>query len=194
MIILADTKQKPGYHPEEDALQKNGHSLVRLKLPVGDYCVMTIRCMDMFKNREHEIYTSNKFFNTHKSKNIKLQPQDTYGTYTISVDVKQDCRELQSNLLSGRFGRRYRFERECMRARNMGVKLYIVIADDTVKCEEDFRHLKKYGSEEECGQEMLNKMEDFVKKYGCTFLFTTKDRLPSVIEQILMEEQLPWAV
>ena len=44
MIILADTKQKPGYHPEEDALQKNGHSLVRLKLPVGDYCVMTTRC------------------------------------------------------------------------------------------------------------------------------------------------------
>ena len=62
MIILADTKQKPGYHPEEDALQKNGHSLVRHKLPVGDYCVMTTRCMDMFKNREHEIYTSNKFF------------------------------------------------------------------------------------------------------------------------------------
>lgn len=61
MIILADTNQKPGYHPEEDTLMEHGHDLVRLKLPVGDYCVMTDRFMDMFNNRRHEVYTDNTF-------------------------------------------------------------------------------------------------------------------------------------
>lgn len=191
MIILADTNQKPGYHPEEDTLMEHGHDLVRLKLPVGDYCVMTDRFMDMYNNRRHEVYTDNTFFNGRKK--VRLQPQDALGTYTVSVDVKLSCRELAGNLLNSRYGNRYRFDRELLRAKHLGVKLWIVVADDNIHNREELKHYKQYRRGEEIGQAMMDKMEMLKNEYGCSFLFTTKQELPNVIEQILSQERLPWA-
>ncbi len=190
MIILADTNQKRGYHPEEDTMMEHGHGLVRLKLPVGDYCVMTKRCMDMYDNRRHEVYTYNKYFSG--CKEARLQPQDALGTYTISVDVKQDCRELAGNLLNSSYGNRYRFDRELLRAKHLGVKLWIVVADDNIHNKEELKHYKQFGTEKEIGQAMIDKMELLENEYGCSFFFTTKQELPNVIEQILSQERLPW--
>ena len=187
--ILADTRNKEGYHPEEAEMESHGHPIERLQLPVGDYCVATQRYEKMRTLRRHEDFVQHKFHGAPESKTFKMQPLDALGTYSVSVDVKQDCRELEKNLLVSMQGNRYRFERELQRAKNLGVKLYIVIADDAISCHEDMMKYESVNGDKECGIKMIEKIQELYQLYGTEFIFVHKSNLANKIVELLSQEK-----
>ena len=186
--ILVDKYNKAGKHSEEEDLKKCGYKLTKVCLPVGDYCAKTNKLEEMLEIYRNEEYTQRRYHDDY-SKSI-LSKLDFEGTYTIAVDVKLSFNELEKNLLLSKKGNRYRFERELLRAKNLGIKLITIIADDDYRTFEELEYFQRDGSGRSCGEAMKRRMAELMRKYGCEFYLVSRDKLAQAIIYWLSQEPL----
>ena len=187
MPIIVDTNNRLENHPEVVHLER----YVQIKqypLPVGDYVVETALAAELLENVKREAWVSKKFKGTEFD--YKPTKLDFAGTFSVAVDTKKEeelyrCLELVSD--------RYRFERELIRARNLGVELYILTISDTYTAGEDFESIgycTRTGYE--CGKKLLEEMKHLEEQYPVHFIFCPEDpeTVASSIIQILLLENV----
>ena len=116
------------------------------------------------------------------------------GDYTfptnqsICVDTKKDMNEIESNLIHDH----ERFKAECIRAKEAGIKLVILIQDPKLKQLGDvfwwFNIRKKWSKKAASGQQLAKMMYTMQERYGVTFKFCKKDEIGKRIVEILKNE------
>ncbi len=102
----------------------------------------------------------------------------------ISVDTKQDMLELCNNL----FHDFERFRNELMRARNHGIKMFVLIEDDDVESLADVRHWKSEHTKVR-GQSLEKRILHMQNRFGAKFLFCKKVEAGQVVVDILNEKR-----
>lgn len=115
------------------------------------------------------------------------------GDYTwaanqrICVDTKKDMNEIESNLIHDH----ERFKAECIRAKEAGIKLVILIQDPKIKALEDvyswYNIRKKWSPKAATGRQIAKIMLSMQSKYGVDFQFTTKSNCGHRIVELLRE-------
>ncbi|MDU6263762.1 MAG: hypothetical protein E6600_04600 [Anaerocolumna aminovalerica] len=108
MKIAADKGQQAGKHEvKHNWLKQNGHELLELPLPVGDYIEITEAVQSVIDRRGD-----------------KLKKMDFMGVVKVSVDTKKDLQEVVGNIQGKSHAR---FRDECILAQQNGIKLYILV-------------------------------------------------------------------
>ena len=106
MIIGVDKAQQAGKHDlKHSHLEKLGHELIHIPIPVGDYIEITPKLAEVIKRRGD-----------------KLKKMDLIGDIDVSVDTKKDCNELYQDLIQDHA----RFSDSCFLAQNNNIQLYIL--------------------------------------------------------------------
>ena len=101
----------------------------------------------------------------------------------IAVERKQNCSELAHNLLSADRGR---FYREIRRAKESGIKLYIVCehGHGIERIEDVAKWVNPYGKV--TGKALREAIYKCAIGYGCEFIFCNKRQTGKIIVDILM--------
>lgn len=106
----------------------------------------------------------------------------------ISVDTKQDMLEVYSNVVQDH----KRFARECQRAKDSGIKLVVLIADDQITQLADvftWKNPRRFYSKKALpGKTVAKIMFSMQEKYGVEFQFATKDEIGNRVIEILKSE------
>lgn len=118
MKIGVDKGQQAGKHEtKHNWLRQNGHELVELPLPVGDYIEITETVQSVIDRRGD-----------------KLKKMDFMGSYKVSVDTKKDLQEVVGNITGSKkradgkkTSTHERFRDECILAQQNNIKLYILV-------------------------------------------------------------------
>ena len=111
MILIEDKAQQLSKHTmKHNFWLREGHTIYRLPLPVGDYVLMNDKISDVLKRKG--------------DRNIEPKKMDFLGTYNVCVDTKFDIQELISDLCGKQHDR---FRDECILAKNNNIKLYILV-------------------------------------------------------------------
>lgn len=193
MRIGADKNQFSGSHYKSNERKHNdlvnlGCEIIPIPLPFGDYILIDEVVEETIARR-----------------NEKLKKQDLVADYKVVVDTKKDMQEVASNICSSQHER---FRDELIMAQKMGVKMYILIEDDTVKDFDDVKNwrnprlekwqrvenLKKQGKAKNIyhrkrppvSAEILYKaMKTMEEKYGCKFCFCKKENTARAIIHLL---------
>lgn len=114
MTILEDTNQKVGKHNSVNKyFEQNDVAIIRQRLPVGDYVLMTDRVKDVFDRKE--------------TRGIAVKMMDLLGTYNVAVDEKYSIQELVGDICGKSHDR---FRDECVLAQNNGIQLYVLVRND----------------------------------------------------------------
>lgn len=117
MILLEDKGQKENQHKIKNYYwQSQGIDVVRYPLPVGDYVLMNDRIQDMLGRKAN--------------RGIEPKKMDFLGTYNVAIDTKKDIQELCGNICSKSHDR---FRDECLLAQNNGIKLYILVENESFR-------------------------------------------------------------
>ena len=113
------------------------------------------------------------------------------GDYTfptnqsICVDTKKDMNEIESNLIHDH----ERFKNECIRAKEAGIKLVILIQDPKLKQLSDvfgwYNIRKKWSPKAASGRQLAKMMYTMSDKYGVNWRFTTSENCGKTIIGIL---------
>lgn len=110
---------------------------------------------------------------------------------TVSVDTKKDFVELAGNICGGQHER---FRAECELARKCGIRLVILVEEEPphgdvamwqspkTRSGKPFTHVK--------GSVLKKAMATMTARYGVEFEFTTKEKAPFRVLEILGEEVL----
>lgn len=110
---------------------------------------------------------------------------------TVSVDTKKDFVELAGNICGGQHER---FRAECELARKCGIRLVILVEEEPphgdvamwqspkTRSGKPFTHVK--------GAVLQKAMQTMTERYGVEFEFTTKEKAPFRVLEILGEEVL----
>lgn len=116
------------------------------------------------------------------------------GDYTfptnqsICVDTKKDMNEIESNLIHDH----ERFKAECVRAKDAGIKLVILIQDPKLKQLSDvfgwFNIRSKWSKKAVSGKQLAKMMYTMQERYGVSFHFTTRENCGKSILEILNNE------
>jgi ribosome-associated protein len=115
MILIEDTRNQLGKHINKNAYWKlQGIEVIRHPLPVGDYILMNEKVKDMLDRKA--------------KRGISPKSLDFLGTYTITCDVKNSIQELVGDICGKQHDR---FRDECMLAQNNGIKLYILVENES---------------------------------------------------------------
>lgn len=105
----------------------------------------------------------------------------------IVVDTKQDMGEVESNLIHDH----ERFKSECIRAKDAGIKLVILIQDPKLKQLSDvfgwFNVRKKWSAKAASGVQLAKMMYTMSERYGVEWQFTTKQNVGKRIVELLGE-------
>lgn len=114
ITIIEDSNQKVGKHDAvNEYFEKNGIEVVRQRLPVGDYVLMTDKAKDVFDRKA--------------SRGIPVKMMDLLGTYDIAIDEKFSIQELVGDIC----GKAHeRFRDECILAANNGIRLVVLVRND----------------------------------------------------------------
>lgn len=113
-----------------------------------------------------------------------------FGDYAlppeVSVDTKQDLTEIASNMC-GTYNEKRRFREECKFAQTCGCELYFLIETDQVKEVDDlFGKRVRLGSGKFItGDQLAIAMHTMRERYGCIFMFCTKEEAASTIKTLL---------
>ncbi len=104
------------------------------------------------------------------------------GNNSVSVDTKQGCSELYTDLIKDRD----RFNREIRRATAAGIHLFVLVESQTIKSVPDIvKYKPKYGT---CsGQMLFERMLHLLKNYNVDFVFCNKRKTASKIVELLQE-------
>jgi len=202
MKIAIDKGQQAGKHEVKHSwLRENGHELLELPLPVGDYIEITDAVQSVIDRRGD-----------------RLKKMDFMGVVNVSVDTKKDMQEVVGNI-SGRSHARFRDE--CILAQQNNIKLYILVEHggkvnslEAVKdwknprqylyekkirklynipkgadFQEEIDELKEHGAKIKrgptTGEELYKAMTTMQEKYGCEFVFTDKKNCGQMIIELL---------
>ena len=113
------------------------------------------------------------------------------GDYTfptnqsVCVDTKKDMHEVENNLIHDH----ERFKAECVRAKDAGVKLVILIQDQKLKQVSDvfgwFNLRSKWSKKAASGKQLAKMMYTMNQRYGVEWEFTTKDNVGKRIVELL---------
>jgi len=200
--IAADKGQQAGKHEiKHKWLIDNGHELLELPLPVGDYIEITEAVQSVIDRRGD-----------------KLKKMDFMGVVNVSVDTKKDLQEVVGNIQGKSHAR---FRDECILAQQNGIKLYILVEHggkitslESVKDwknprqflyekkirkefgipkEADFQtevaELKNHGAKivrgPTTGEELYKAMVTMGEKYGVEFKFCNKNDTGKMIIELL---------
>jgi hypothetical protein len=110
MVLIEDVGQKLGKHVIKNKYFVDaGIRVIRGPLPVGDYCILNQKALDVIKRKQY--------------RGIPVKKMDFLGCFTRSVDTKESITELYSNLVQGHA----RFRDECVLAQNNNIKLTILV-------------------------------------------------------------------
>jgi ribosome-associated protein len=115
MILIEDKGQKENQHKIKNYYwQSQGIDVVRYPLPVGDYVLMNDKIQDMLGRKAN--------------RGIEPKKMDFLGVYDVCVDTKKDIQELVGDICGKQHDR---FRDECMLAQNNGIKLYILVENES---------------------------------------------------------------
>lgn len=113
------------------------------------------------------------------------------GDYTfptnqsICIDTKKDMGEIESNLIHDH----ERFKAECIRAKEAGIKLIILIQDPKLKQLSDvfgwYNFRKKFSPKAASGRTLGKIMYTMRDRYNVCFEFTTKEKCGERIIELL---------
>ena len=113
------------------------------------------------------------------------------GDYTlptnqsVCIDTKANMNEVESNLIHDH----ERFKAECIRAREAGIKLVILIQDSKLKALSDvfgwYNIRKKWSPKATNGRTLAKIMYTMREKYGGEWEFTTKQECGKRIVELL---------
>lgn len=190
MILLEDKGQKENQHKIKNYYwQSQGIDVVRYPLPVGDYVLMNDKIQDMLGRKAN--------------RGIEPKKMDFLGTYNVCCDTKKDIQELVGDICGKQHDR---FRDECLLAQNNGIKLYILVENESFTIRgknvespfisrlEDLHKwvnprlwIRKGGRQAypnaTRGITLQKACYTMSKKYGCEFVFCTpKDAGRKVIE------------
>lgn len=114
MTIVEDSNQKVGKHDSvRRYFESNGIEIIRQRLPVADYTILTERMKDVFDRKA--------------ARGIPVKMMDLIGTYSVAVDEKFSIQELCGDVCGKAHDR---FRDELLLAQNNNIKLYIVVRND----------------------------------------------------------------
>lgn len=127
-----------------------------------------------------------------ESLGYKVERSKLYvGDYTwatnqsIVIDTKQDLQEVVGNVTK----QHKRFREECIRAKEAGIQLIILIADPKVTCLSDvfgwYNPRRRYSKTATTGRQLGKILYSMREKYGVQFEFTTKDKIGERIVELL---------
>jgi ribosome-associated protein len=202
MKIGVDKGQQAGKHEtKHNWLRENGHELLELPLPVGDYIEITDAVQSVIDRRGD-----------------RLKKMDFMGVVKISVDTKKDLQEVVGNI-SGRSHARFRDE--CILAQQNNIKLYILVEHGgkvtSLEAVKDWKNPRQYLYEKKIrklynipkdadfqteidelkehgakikrgpttGEELYKAMTTMQEKYGCEFFFCDKRKTGARIVELL---------
>jgi len=115
MKLIEDSRNQIGKHKIKNAYwQSQGIEVVRHPLPTGDYILVTPSVQDVLDRKA--------------KRGISPKSMDFLGTYTITVDVKNSIQELTMNVCGKSHAR---FRDEAILAQNNGIKLYILVENES---------------------------------------------------------------
>lgn len=147
LTIIEDTAQKAGKHEEmRRFFERCGINFMRNTLPIGDYAFLTGAGQDVLNSKIKQNERNRSWSEFKGRNNIKfasdrgisrLTKIDLMCTYDTAVDTKMDLAEVWKNV-SGLT--EDRVEQRMMRAKNAGVKLYILILQNDINNVEDFKN------------------------------------------------------
>lgn len=104
---------------------------------------------------------------------------------SICVDTKASMGEIESNLIHDH----ERFREECIRAKEAGIKLIILIQDSKLKQMGDvfswYNIRKKWSPKAASGKTIGKIMNSMKEKYGVDFQFSTKQEVGKRIVELL---------
>ena len=116
MILIEDKGNKEGLHKIKNAYWKSqGIEVIRHPLPVGDYILMNEKVKDMLDRKA--------------KRGIEPKKMDFIGTYDVAIDTKKDIQELCGNICGKSHDR---FRDEALLAQNNGIKLYILVENESI--------------------------------------------------------------
>ena len=115
MILIEDKANKEGLHIIKNAYwQSQEIEVMRYPLPVGDYILVDDKVQDMLDRKA--------------KREIEPKKMDFLGTYDVCCDTKKDIQELVGDIC----GKQHeRFRDECILAQNNGIKLYILVENES---------------------------------------------------------------
>lgn len=103
----------------------------------------------------------------------------------IVVDTKQNLQEVVSNVTQ----QHIRFRAECLRAKEAGIQLIILIKESKVKCLADvfgwFNPRRIYSKKATTGPTLAKIMYSMQEQYGVRFEFCTGDNVGRTIVKLL---------
>ena len=123
----------------------------------------------------------------YKVDRCKLYAGDyTWATnQSICVDTKANMGEIESNLVHDH----ERFREECIRAKDAGIQLYMLIQDQKIKSVSDvfgwYNPRKRFSPKAVSGRQLGKMMISMEQKYGVKFDFCTKNEVGQRILTLL---------
>lgn len=123
----------------------------------------------------------------YKVDRCKLYTGDyTWATnQSICVDTKANMGEIESNLIQDH----ERFREECIRAKEAGIQLVILIQDQKIKSVADvfgwYNQRKRFSPKAVSGRQLAKMMISMEQKYGVKFEFSTKNEVGQRIIELL---------
>lgn len=115
---LSGTHYRSNFHNHR-AMAADGHTLIPIPLPYGDYCQITDDAQETIDRRGD-----------------KLKKADLVGDIKVAVDRKNSIDEICGNICSSTRAHE-RFRDEVILAQKCGCKFYVLIEDETVRNLED---------------------------------------------------------
>ena len=193
MIICADKNQFAGSHGRSNYLKHKqmemlGAEIKDIPLPFGDYVLMNENIKETIERRGD-----------------KLKKQDLVADYKFVIDSKKDLQELYGNVI----GKAHqRFIDELIIAQKMGATMIILVEESGMHSLEDVLkwdnpRMKRYyqvkamqeqgkwmnakiGSKPPASNQTLFKaLKTIESKYGCTFMFCTRQDAGKRIIELL---------
>lgn len=169
-----------------DALVADGHDLIPLPIPVGDYIRITPEIEEIIKRRGD-----------------KLSKIDLIGRINVSVDTKNSPAELYGDIVGVGHNR---FSDSLLRAQDNGIKLYILVENvDGIRAIEEFgkwkneRGWRSYWNRRRKAEreglripkapqgasQLIKAMFTMQAKYGAAFMFCPPVEMARNIEKLL---------
>lgn len=104
---------------------------------------------------------------------------------SICIDTKQDLQEVVGNVIQ----QHERFRSECIRAKEAGIQLIILIADTKVTCLADvfgwWNPRLRFSKKATTGRQLGKILYSMQEKYGVKFQFCKKDEIGKWIVELL---------
>lgn len=148
VIIFEDTRNKVDKNSHiKQQLDVLGHTIIRNKLFVGDYC--------------------------------------NVANMRVSVDTKQNLQEVVGNVTK----QHERFRNECVKAKEAGIQLIILISENEIESIEDvfkwYNPRLRVSKAATTGRTLAKIMLSFTARYNVKFEFSNKDNLGKRIVELL---------